>query len=355
MNNFNDFKLAVESLSGGKNTVKLDDINMPSVMVVIPKMQYADIMAGGPQETLPAFIVDGQEIDKIFVSKFQNIVINDRAYSLPGEDPRVYINHDEAVRVCRNKGKGYHVMTNALWAAIQSWCYKNGTVPHGNTLYGKDNNNPHERGLVTYKYESGGKHYDGRTATGSGPKTWYHDHTESGIADLCGNIWEWTTGFRLVDGEIQVIPYANAMKADCDLGASSTEWKAILPDGSLVAPGTSGTLKLDRENGSSGIRLNTSVEFPTKDSEYSYKQFGTIQAKSGIVIPNIVKALGIMPIGDYEYGNGMGYLRTHGERVAFRGSAWSYGSGGGVAAWYLDSPRSCSGNNVGFRSALYEN
>ena len=36
MSNFDDFKLSVEAC-GGSNTVKLDDIGMPSVMFVLPK------------------------------------------------------------------------------------------------------------------------------------------------------------------------------------------------------------------------------------------------------------------------------------------------------------------------------
>ena len=38
MSNFDDMKLAVEALSGGKNTVLFDDIGMPSIMVVLPQM-----------------------------------------------------------------------------------------------------------------------------------------------------------------------------------------------------------------------------------------------------------------------------------------------------------------------------
>ena len=33
MPNFDDFKLAVEAMTGGKNTVLFDDMGMPSVMV----------------------------------------------------------------------------------------------------------------------------------------------------------------------------------------------------------------------------------------------------------------------------------------------------------------------------------
>lgn len=33
MNNFDDMKLAVEALSGGKNTVLFDDLGMPSIKI----------------------------------------------------------------------------------------------------------------------------------------------------------------------------------------------------------------------------------------------------------------------------------------------------------------------------------
>ena len=69
--------------------------------------------------------MDGHEIPVIYESKFQNIVVNDRAYSLPFEDPRVYITFDQALQVCRNKGNGWHLHTNALWAAIQSCSVRN--------------------------------------------------------------------------------------------------------------------------------------------------------------------------------------------------------------------------------------
>ena len=79
MTNFDDLKLAVEALSGGRNTVLLDDIGMPSIMVPFPKLTYADIMDGGTQDPLPAFLVDGEEIPVIYESKFPTITVNDRA------------------------------------------------------------------------------------------------------------------------------------------------------------------------------------------------------------------------------------------------------------------------------------
>lgn len=353
MTNFDDLKLAVQAISGGRNTVLLDDMGMPSIMVPFPKLTYADIMTGGTQDPLPAFLVDGHEIPVIYESKYQNIVVNDRAYSLPFEDPRVYITFDQALQMCRNKGDGWHLHSNALWAAIQSWCYRNKTVPHGNGNYGKDYSNPHEHGVTTY---IDGNHGGGRTATGSGPVTWYHNYDSSGIADLCGNIWEWVAGLRMVNGEIQIIPYGNSMKADCNMSATSTEWKAIMPNGTLVAPGTAGTLKYDGETATGAPRINTAVEFkPGTDDGYYWRQFGTLAAKAGVDIPPMMKALGLAPIPDYEYGNGGFWIRPQAaERLPIRGASWYHTSGAGVAALYLSNPRSSSYLDVGFRAAFYE-
>ena len=352
MTNFDDLKLAVQAISGGRNTVLLDDMGMPSIMVPFPKLTYADIMTGGTQDPLPAFLVDGHEIPVIYESKYQNIVVNDRAYSLPFEDPRVYITFDQALQMCRNKGDGWHLHSNALWAAIQSWCYRNKTVPHGNGNYGKDYSNPHEHGVTTY---IDGNHGGGRTATGSGPVTWYHNYDSSGIADLCGNIWEWVAGLRMVNGEIQIIPYGNSMKADCNMSATSTEWKAIMPNGTLVAPGTAGTLKYDGETATGAPRINTAVEFkPGTDDGYYWRQFGTLAAKAGVDIPPMMKALGLAPIPDYEYGNGGFWIRPQAaERLPIRGAHWGDTTLAGVSALGLLYPRSISFVDVGFRAAYY--
>ena len=352
MTNFDDLKLAVQAISGGRNTVLLDDMGMPSIMVPFPKLTYADIMTGGTQDPLPAFLVDGHEIPVIYESKYQNIVVNDRAYSLPFEDPRVYITFDQALQMCRNKGDGWHLHSNALWAAIQSWCYRNKTVPHGNGNYGKDYSNPHEHGVTTY---IDGNHGGGRTATGSGPVTWYHNYDSSGIADLCGNIWEWVAGLRMVNGEIQIIPYGNSMKADCNMSATSTEWKAIMPNGTLVAPGTAGTLKYDGETATGAPRINTAVEFkPGTDDGYYWRQFGTLAAKAGVDIPPMMKALGLAPIPDYEYGNGGFWIRPQAaERLPIRGANWGSTTHAGVSALDLLNPRSLSSVHVGFRAAYY--
>ena len=359
MSNFDDMKLAVEALSGGKNTVAFDDIGMPSVMVVIPKMVSNALITGALETTHPAFIVDGVEKEKVGVSKYHNIIVNNRAYSLPMQDPKASLNWQAAVDACKQKGDGWGLMPFSLWGAIALWCKKNGTMPHGNNQWGKDVTYTHERGVgTTFESASADSHAGEpcRTATGSGPATWYHDHTMFGIADLNGNVWDWCAGMRLVNGEIQIIPYANCMKATCDMGEESTEWKAIKADGSLVTPGTDGTLKYDYVSNKVTLATSITNEVGTEAAGTgSGCTFESMALASGIsAAPQILKELALFPAdtsgyeGDYFYLNNVAN-----ERFPIRGGAWGHGARAGVFCTYLSGPRPYVGTNIGFRSAFY--
>ena len=347
MPNFDDLKLSIEALSGGKNTVLFDDLGMPSVMVPFPKLKMSDLIAGGSENIHPAFSVDGVEKSVIYVSKYQNIVLNERGYSLPMRDPRASLNFDQAVTYCRNKGKGWSLTPYSLWSAIALWCRKNGTMPRGNNNYGADHAYGHEKGVPTY-YESG---KIARCATGSGPNTWNHNWMPDGIADLNGNVWEWCAGMRLMNGEIQIIPYANCMAADASMGASSTLWKAIAADGTLVEPGTAGTLKYNYVSGH--IQL-TSGDITPEDT-WRGDTYQNMTLDSALTVPEIAKALLIYPDepgGDY--GGDGHYMNNSGERLPICGGRWLSTSGAGVFSVYLDYPRSSSNANIGFRSAYCE-
>ena len=347
MPNFDDLKLSIEALSGGKNTVLFDDLGMPSVMVPFPKLKMSDLIAGGSENIHPAFSVDGVEKSVIYVSKYQNIVLNERGYSLPMRDPRASLNFDQAVTYCRNKGKGWSLTPYSLWSAIALWCRKNGTMPRGNNNYGADHAYGHEKGVPTY-YESG---KIARCATGSGPNTWNHNWMPDGIADLNGNVWEWCAGMRLMNGEIQIIPYANCMAADASMGASSTLWKAIAADGTLVEPGTAGTLKYNYVSGH--IQL-TSGDITPEDT-WRGDTYQNMTLDSALTVPEIAKALLIYPDepgGDY--GGDGHYMNNSGERLPICGGYWYNTSDAGVFNVYLDNPRSHSITNIGFRSAYCE-
>lgn len=340
-----ELKLAVEGLSGGTNTVLFDDLSMPSYMVKVPKMLNSEILtSGGSAVTHPGFIVNGKEEAYEYVSKYINIVSRDRAYSLPFKDPAVNIDFDNALAKCRNKGKGWGLVAFSTWAAIALWSRKNGTMPHGNLHNGADSTATWEKGILTNA--SDGSH---RTYTGSGPVTWNHDHSPLGICDMGGDVPEWFAGVRLNNGEIQVIPNANAMLASCDMSASSSEWKAILAsDGSLVAPGTAGTLKYasgSNQIGTASAGTDTGL----------WQPFTSMSVASGVTVPEIAKALILYPDepgGDYrdDYHG----WNTSGERVGLCSSGWGHEAYGG--AFYLDltNPRSIANSGLGFRCAYSE-
>ena len=353
MSNFDDLKLAVEALSGGKNTVLLDDREMPSIMVLFPRFNISDVISEGSQNIHPGFSVNGAVKD-MYVSKFQNVVLNDRAYSLALKDPRTSVNFDQAVTYCRNKGNGWGLLPYSLWSAIALWCRKNGTMPRGNNNWGKDISYPHERGVPT-SYESGSSHNGepARCATGSGPDTWNHNWLPDGIADLNGNVWEWCAGMRLNGAEIQVIPYANCMMADISMAAGSSEWKAIKSDGTLVTPGSADTLKWDWV--SSKIQLTKGAITYTTDTGVG-GQYKDMTLASGLsAAPELAKALLLYPDepgGDY--GSDYHWFNPVGERLPLCGGGWNTASGAGVFYVYLLSPRSNSNGSIGFRSAFCE-
>ena len=167
---------------------------------------------------------------------------------------------------------------------------------------------------------------------------------------MCGDVWEWVAGMRINNGEIQIIPYGNCMKADCDMSAESTEWKAIKPDGTLVDPGTAGTLHYDLVSGKIVISTATNTTFSNNIA------FSQLAAASGVNIPQIAKLHGLIKDANdiYPATGHQHYINTDGERLPFRGSSFDGASYGGVGALRLSGARSLSSGGVGFRSAYDE-
>lgn len=358
MTNFDDLKLAVEMLSGGTNTVIFDDTGMPSIMVCVPKLLRSELIVSGTDDAHQGFIVDGNEYAAAYESKYQNIISNNRAYSLPMQDPRASINFDTALAACRKKGDGWGIQPASLWSAIALWCKKNGFQPRGNNNYGRDVANTWEKGVVSYTYTEDGVVKKGRTATGSGPASWYHDGTYAGIADLNGNVWEWCAGMRLVHGELQIIPYANSILATCDMGVSSTEWKAIDgTTGELITPDGFGTtansLKLDYINSKYQWITGAITTLTTGQG----CTFANVSAANTVCdnAKRLLRLLTLLPedadtdySGDYFYAN-----TTEAERFLVRGGYWLNGSYAGVFYSSFRLARSYVSTGVGFRSAFY--
>ncbi len=352
MSNFADLKLAVESISGGVNTVILDDVEMPSIMYAFPKFLRGDLVSGDSDDAHYGFLVDGTEYNPAYISKYQNIVQNSRAYSLPMQDPCASINFDTALTYCRNKGDGWGIQPASLWSAIALWCKANGFQPHGNNNYGSDKSYPLEKGVPSY-YNTDGT--TGRCATGSGPATWYHDGTRHGIADLNGNVWERCAGIRLVAGELQVIPYANSILATCDMGESSDEWKCIDADGNFVDQGSDNTLHLDFISSKWCWIVGDSF---TSQSDVSHSCiFADVYASDdvGDGAKLLLRNLTLLPEdGDTDYGSDYFYANNGAdERFLRRGGGWSYTALAGVFSSDFYYARSNASTSHGFRSAFY--
>lgn len=349
MGNYDQMAAAVSELSGGKNVVLLDDIGMPSIYVRIPKGKNSELVTGLTENTHLAFNVDSVEKAAFYYSKYQNIIENGRAYSLAHRDPKTYVTFDAARKACEAKGAGFHLSTLAEWSYLALWCRKNGTMPRGNNNYGRDISYTHEKGEESAK--DGTK--TGRIFTGSGPVTWNHNHQADGICDMNGNVWEWNAGMRLVDGEIQIIPYNNAaLGSECDMSATSTLWKAIAADGSLVEPGTAGTLKWDWV--SSQIQLTSGTPVYTTDLGVG-AQYQNMTLASGLTAPEIAKMLLLYPDepgGDY--GGDYHWFNPVGERLPFCGGGWGNGADAGAFYVNLSYPRSHSDGGIGFRSAFVD-
>ena len=355
MSNFDLSALALQCSCPG-NEILYDDVAMPSIMVKIPKQTYAQLGMGSSTSVHPAFIVNGNEVDEIYISKFQNVVYNNRAYSIGGVDPRASINFDTAREVCANKGAGWHLMTRMEWGLLLRWCQNNGVMPKGNNNYGLHSSETVYKAIPTLRDTSENNYRPLRCATGTGPLTWYHDQTPSGIADLCGNVWEWSGGMRSVYGELQILANNNGADSSNNQGDSSAEWKAIrASDGVLITPNgsgtTSGSIKMDWV--SSKLTYSTSITDSSR-GEHS-ATFANITCASAI---GANAKLLLANLGMYMY-NGTtelfssyrGYFNNaEAERCFGCGGLW-YGASSGLASFNGNYARSSSNAGVGFRSA----
>jgi hypothetical protein len=370
-------RLSVEAASGGKVTVLYDDQDNPSYMRRFAPMtikelyrQYfasdeawnASAFKAVENEVHPAFLKNGTRIRELLVGKYHATALNGRACSLPGTNLWQWINHDNALAACKSKGAGWTMMTMYIWGFLQALCLRQKYQPRGNTQYGRS----HEVTWETALREDGG--IPGvttgmpRTKPGTGPASWNHDGTETGISDLVGNVWDWGTLMKLVDGKIM-------MPEDNNIDLAEASW----PDTGARYDSTVGTAdgtEIDLSGGDLGDPVVSDVitkytGLPGTDTYYkeanisSESGFRSMTKKSAYTPPLSLILAGLAPIihygGAYESGyalKGGIWTRNYGTRLPLLGGAWHYTTAAGLGALLLNVPRGFVGSDVGFRPAF---
>ncbi len=366
------------------NVVKYDNDGNPSIFVKFPKMKSSDLVAGLPDHTHPAFIINDIEQDYILLGKYkagENGVPNGALVSLPNIMPARSQGADQMLERMKLAGEGITGMTVADYGFIKLLAQKNGWAPNGNTQWGQS----HTKGTawqtaqavtvntvrafegylytcliahttaadlrpdIAPAYWKKGKRVGGismdtgidaahqtgwRTLNGSGPIDWYLGQDAGNLADIIGSSLEQQYGYRIVDCELQILPNNNAADPDADLSESSRAWRAILPNSSndsyaLVQPGTAGTLHWNWLNNK--ITLDTVCsDFTVGAKGHSFNDIAINTAHLPYV-PSIVKELGLVPTGSGDTTAGYYYVNfTAGERFPRRGGACDNGGRAGL-------------------------
>lgn len=121
-------------------------------MKIIPKFRIEDVDPRFGSGVHPAFIINGAEIDAIYIGMEHER--DEKGNTI------VRIDFDDAKKHCSDKGAGWHLMTNWEWSAMAMWSLKEGK----NTV------------------------------------------------DGVGSLWEWVDGLKLIDGQI-IMPHNNDISA----------------------------------------------------------------------------------------------------------------------------------------------
>lgn len=274
----------------------------------------------------PVFIVKGVEYDSVYLSRFLNSAVKNQVVSLPLRDPLTYINMDDAIARIRQKGEGWHLLTNCEWQYI-----KDTTRPgtHGNTSYGHYHTDESEEGMRS-EY--------GRTETGSGPAAWFHNgNTETGIADTIGNVWKIVSGIRLKSGKLEYMPNNDAAAPDADLSEDSKEFLEVLANGRpvMIGPGEDGDMMI------------TTGEVEGYDAVEREEVSVSLDE-----VPQILEDLGIIVNDENASKEWFAADAELYEAVCFVGAGCRNTSHSGPSALHLSDPRSSVGARLGFFSAL---
>lgn len=319
---------SVEAASGGKQTIIYTDKGQPSFVNIIEKFDLSTIdpaMSG----THPAFIVNGVEKDAIYVGTYKGSISKGELVSQPYQNAtREY--YPNLIAAARASGKGWHVYTAVERAAINALSMKANATVLGATL--EDGSSQIDS---TQKGQLDGL---GNLKNGSGPISFRHDNSHTGISDLVGGNQEIYAGLAMFNFEIRLIENNNAALDSIDLLASDS-WRYI--------DGATGTLMQIKplETSAGSVRF-----FNERQEPYSFsfiQEEGVYQSVSD----KIVKYGNTAVVRDevINYLRRIGFIPHHGfKSVGEKYTAYPVGtmqpavsarSPGGSADWGIHSLR----------------
>ena len=352
------YRKAIEDASGGRNTVVIDEQGNPNVMVRIPRFNYEDInqaildrlgvdlMLGTGTPTM--FQRNGEQMGEVLIAKYlASSGANGGCSVVGGVQPRTSVNYDVAKALCNNKGAGWHMMSIHEWAGIALWSLANDTVPRGNTNYGRSHENKLETARRSDNAIPGDASGLARTDTGKGPATWSHDHTEWGIQDLVGNVWEWLDQMMLSEGQVITtldnnpeIVEENWIKhsAYFDSPVVNTEGTGSAGSPVLNSAITNRNGPVGEDGNDNPYLTNSHFAAITKSETYQKVEILRrllIESESTTTVPGAI------------------YCRNYGSRFPRRGGYWGHGSNAGLGALYLSIGRSFASGHFGFRPAFF--
>ena len=89
-----------------------DNAGIPSIMHRFRRVTNKELF-GGSDAVHPAFIIGGEVYDEIYISVYENTMINGKPYSLPLQEPVTNITMEDFAQACFSKGEGWHCLTAA--------------------------------------------------------------------------------------------------------------------------------------------------------------------------------------------------------------------------------------------------
>lgn len=347
-------RASVEAASGGAQTVLYTAKGQPTFMNIVEKFDLSTI-ASGLVGTHPAFIINGTEKDLIYIGTYEAVFRNGELLSLPNQVPSA-LSFNEFVSYAKVNGAGHHMMTNAEWSALALKAWKSGTLPLGNSYYGRSTEDATQYGRRAdgLSAQAGITTGNPISYSGSGPVSWRHNAKYNGIADLVGNMKTRVLGARMVFNELQVIPNNDAANPNIDISVTSEAWKAIdARTGDYITPNGSGTTPY-------------AVKFVAADStaDYGIRAIGTFnyitQSSSSNPVSevalNVLRKLALFPMlaNDQLASDGFGISPSSSDALLSRGGHYSEGVSTGIFATRFGDTRTTSSNALGSRTAYYK-